>query len=712
MKRIKIIVTMLAIIMCFNLFGCTFNFFVSYAYNEKGSLQVTSSDGSNVPFENDSWQLKDGTYDISGTAQDYEGITISGNSNINLNGAVILHKTNMLEKYAPAITIASGNANLVLNGENTIEGNSGYAGIYVAPGASLTISGPGVLNAKGGEGLRTYNLPANLQTGLQKKGYVGGGAGIGGNGLLVGTKDDLPISGLVNCFGNITINGGTINAKGGGIPAYTNNGAGAGIGAGGISSSSGMDNISSGNVYINGGVVNATGGNGQPNSLTGGGSGIGAGGVTGDYWEPYNNNVKVSISGGVVNATGTADGAGIGGGANTDGGVIEITGGTIKAIGGYEIEEGVQSGSYGGAGIGGGDCGGVTSITITGGKVHAMAIGAAAGIGSGNDGFVGTNDYVNNTIDYGDIHIGGNANITAIGGKNPSRPLGGAGIGAGQSYYNDNGFGSISITDTAKVKAYAGPSAQAVGVGSNYAGTCPNKLSVGTEDIDVWLFNQDNTQGAFWGQNDSGDGLTENYSSEGVTAIWYTMPDGGTFPGENTNTAAYTDSDEELSWNYVGNSLHILSNSKLILEENFEGTLGNWAAFTKMTDSYSVKYYDVEDNKIKEASNRTAKIGEEVSVTDDDKIIQGYAFDEENDNNRLTATVTKDGNTALKLYFEKNEAPVYSKTDTENINNGNTKSNVNPETGDNSRIYIILFIVSTLGLLGFSRRKYLRKNKL
>ena len=236
----------------------------------------------------------------------------------------------------------------------------------------------------------------------------------------------------------------------------------------------------------------------------------------------------------------------------------------------------------------------------------------------------------------------------------------------------------------------------------------------------MWLLNQDNTQGAFWGQNEAGDGLTENYSSEGVTAIWYTLPNGETFPGENTNIAAYTDSKEELSWNYVGNSLRILSNEKLILEENFEGTLGNWAAFTKLTDSYSVKYYDVDNNKIKEASNRTAKIGEEVSVTEADKIIQGYAFDEKNDNNRLTATVTKDGNTALKLYFDKNAAPVDSvypgdsvdsKTDTENISNGNTEINENPKTGDSLRIYIILFIVSTLGILGFCIKKKIFNRK-
>jgi len=671
--------------------------------SKKGSLQVTNIDSSDVPFENGSWQLRDGTYSVSGIAQDYEGITVSGNVTINLNSATILHKTNMLEKYAPAITITSGNVNLVLNGESTVEGNSGYAGIYIAPDASLTISGSGVLNAKGGEGLKAYNLPVNLQTGSQKKGYVGGGAGIGGNGLLVGAYDDLPILGLVNCFGNITINGGTINATGGGIPDYTNNGAGAGIGSGGTSSSSGMGNISSGNVHINGGTVNAIGGNGQSNSLTGGGAGIGAGGVTGDYWEPYNNNVKVSISGGIVKATGTADGAGIGGGANTDGGIIEITGGTIEAIGGYEEEDGVQYSKYGGAGIGGGDCGGVTSITITGGTVYAKAIGAAAGIGSGNSGFVGTNDYVNNSTNYGEISIGGNANVTAIGGKDPRKTSGGAGIGAGRLC----GFGSISITDTTKVRAYAGPLAQAIGVGSQYRVTGePNKFSVKSKNVDVWLFNQDTVQSAFWNP--------EDYSSEEAIAIWYTMPNGETFPSENTSTIAYTNGEGEFYWEYDSyKNIKISKDGKDIIEACCEeGLIGNWATFINVPTqtTYKVAYYDKSGNEIKTAETRNAISGDTVTITNADKIIEGYTFDEDNANNLLEARVAKDESTVLKLYFTKNVTPAIT-TDSENINRSNKKFYENPKTGDNSGIYNILFIVSALGLfiLNRNKKKYLKK---
>lgn len=190
---------------------------------------------------------------------------------------------------------------------------------------------------------------------------------------------------------------------------------------------------------------------GEDFSLTLGGAGIGSGGVGGNIWVPYHNEIKFSISGGTVTAAGTADGAGIGGGANVNGGIIEISGGTVTATGGYETENGQQSGHWGGAGIGGGDNGGLTSVLISGNaKVTAKAIGAAAGIGAGCDGFVGTIDYDTEQMTYGGITIDSMAEVTASGGSNPSKKVGGAGIGAGCSYNFDNGFGHISITGPSK----------------------------------------------------------------------------------------------------------------------------------------------------------------------------------------------------------------------------------------------------------------------
>jgi len=118
----------------------------------------------------------------------------------------------------------------------------------------------------------------------------------------------------------------------------------------------------------------------------------------------------INIHGGVVTAIGVK-GAGIGGGnRSANGGEITITGGTVIAY--SDIE---------GAGIGGGDDdsdGG--QITITGGFVTAISGRLAAGIGGGNNGTSGK------------ITITGGTVIAAGGG-------GGAGIGGGHHDNNDGG---------------------------------------------------------------------------------------------------------------------------------------------------------------------------------------------------------------------------------------------------------------------------------
>lgn len=106
-----------------------------------------------------------------------------------------------------------------------------------------------------------------------------GAAGIGGG------------YGASSNFGNITINGGTIIARG--------SGGGAGIG-GGYEVGSGTV---TGNVTINGGYVTAIGGS----SGSTGGAGIGSG-------ENANYSGTVTINGGVVYAEGGADSTSIGSG--------------------------------------------------------------------------------------------------------------------------------------------------------------------------------------------------------------------------------------------------------------------------------------------------------------------------------------------------------------------------------------------------------------
>lgn len=145
--------------------------------------------------------------------------------------------------------------------------------------------------------------------------------------------------------GDITINGGCVDVRGGTDAA--------GIG-------SGYSLSTCGQITINGGNVFATAGDG--------GSGIGSG---------YNSSscLGISINGGSVFAAGGTNASGIGGGYCSGCGPIDIKGGIVTATGG----------GYGSAGIGGGyfsssSCG---AITIEGGTVTATGGTNASGIGSG-----------------------------------------------------------------------------------------------------------------------------------------------------------------------------------------------------------------------------------------------------------------------------------------------------------------------------------------
>lgn len=254
-------------------------------------------------------------------------------------------------------------------------------------------------------------------------------------------------------------------------------------------------------------------------------------------------------------------GAAIGGGANVDGGIIKISGGIVNATGGHE-----SSGTYGGAGIGG-DNGGVTSIEISDGTVTATAGGAAAGIGAGNYAPVGTAN------EYGDITINGNTVVTAFDGSavSGSRGMqGGAGIGSGRTC----GFGKITIAGTATVRAYAGQTAQAIGTGTACDEDAPNKIEF-SKTADVWMFNQDSTDAAFWGQNTDGT-LTDDVTTNGANLIWYT----GETPAADTATAVST-KDAGLQWKHTTErKVQILKGETVTAEETYaEGyTLGNWAA--------------------------------------------------------------------------------------------------------------------------------------
>ena len=143
---------------------------------------------------------------LTGTLSGSNKITIADGATVMLDGAVI-DGTNS-SKWA-GLTLA-GDGTIILSGENSVKGfYEDYPGIFVPVNKTLTIQGDGSLTASSN----------------------GFGAGIGG-----GYEN-------IAC-GNITIEGGTINALGGTDAA--------GIGGGW--------SASCGNISITGGTVTATGG--------------------------------------------------------------------------------------------------------------------------------------------------------------------------------------------------------------------------------------------------------------------------------------------------------------------------------------------------------------------------------------------------------------------------------------------------------------------
>lgn len=267
-------------------------------------------------------EIPDGSI-VTGTLREKVKISIAPDATVTLKDVTIIGEDDENCKWAGITCI--GNTTLILEGTNIVKGfDYRYPGIFIEKGSTLTLDGTGSLTASSN----------------------GSAAGIGSGDCM-------------HC-GNITINGGTINAEGGNM-------GGAGIG-GGVGATN-----SCGNITINGGTINARGRTYGP--------GIGACGGNG---QGYCGNI--TITGGTVNAQGGNDAPGIGGGCDGICGNITITGGNITAVGNET-----------GAGIGSStkehnksECG---DITITSG-VNYLSVtkgeDAPNSIGAGADGSCGT----------------------------------------------------------------------------------------------------------------------------------------------------------------------------------------------------------------------------------------------------------------------------------------------------------------------------------
>jgi hypothetical protein len=317
--------------------------------------------------------------------------------------------------------VVSGNVS-----NNTLNVLGKKVHLILLDGAKLTLSG-GILLYGDNHKLSIHCQSYESKMGelIITSGYIDEAAGIGSDWDGDETNGQRKAGDLTIHGGKLSVTGGKISAGigggykqqagkttiyGGDIKAYGGSGVvhygGAGIGG---------SEHGCGHLVIYGGKVYAEGRDNSP--------GIGSGVkvysdptvtnylIDGGY-PPYNDSKGtyaisvVDIYGGEVEARGANNGAGIGGGNQSNGVILNVYGGDVKAYGGND-----------GAGIGGGwdGLGGYT--VVKGGTVYAKGGGNAAGIGSGSQ---------NNDITHGGILEVKGGHVEAYGGVDA------AGIGGGE----------------------------------------------------------------------------------------------------------------------------------------------------------------------------------------------------------------------------------------------------------------------------------------
>ena len=181
--------------------------------------------------------------------------------------------------------------------QSVLRGDNNTGGWYVAQGAT-NISSIGVQGSV--NLILAHGATVSVSDGIRVQ--EGGSLTIWGQDKDPAKSGTLTVqSGMCIAFGahsgDIVINGGVINANGGGAAI-------------------GGNTDCSGTVTINGGVVNANGN---------GSTSIGAGGAAAK--------IAVVINGGVVTAFGDEVSAALGRGPNGGDATVTITGGSVKAIG-------------------------------------------------------------------------------------------------------------------------------------------------------------------------------------------------------------------------------------------------------------------------------------------------------------------------------------------------------------------------------------------
>ena len=276
----------------------------------------------------------------------------------------------------------SGDTNIELNGNNTLTGDSGHAGLEHNKET----------NSEGKETSGKLTI-----TDTDNNGKLTATGGFGGAGIGGGEGKD----------GQAAITGGEITASGGDY--------GAGIGGGRNYNSAGGN----GDVTISGGKITARGDDHA--------AGIGGGG---DYNNPTNTgNGNVTISGGEITASGGWLGSGIGGG-NFGTGTVTIKGDAI-------IKD--AQGGAGAAGIGGGSYGN-GDVKVSGNAIIANA--ESAGYGSG----IGAGQGRNNISTVGKVTIEGNAKIENAKSGYGGSGIGGGAYGDGTVNIDGNATDGKKVT--------------------------------------------------------------------------------------------------------------------------------------------------------------------------------------------------------------------------------------------------------------------------
>lgn len=291
-------------------------------------------------------------------------------------------------------------------------------------------------------------------------------------------------------------------------------------------------------------------------------------------------------------AKGGYNGAGIGGGEYKDTSHITVTGGNITAVSGSD-----------GAGIGGGDCSDGTDIIIKGDATVIASGDTGAGIGGGGDG-----SYIGG---YGKVTITDQANVKAW-------SQWGAGIGGGR-----NAGGDITISKDATVAAESFNGGIAIGSGGDLY---PSNNSDNYKELNTTITIRDRAN-----VTAVGSGWRPAIGSYGHVIF----PDGVSYPFTTTI-------------NILGGTLNVINNGDLESSSSDVPAIGNDSADDRNTNADLVLNINASTgntviNAYTTGSNAaTIGIGEGGNLIKDDEQIQ-YNADG-------SSKFGEDGSVILKLF--------------------------------------------------------------